>query len=199
MRLYVEDVLEDGDHVIHARHPEKHGKSYILFLPDGDFQIGLSSGPGGLLPEKESAYRKISDRHRRPELVRHLSMLESNAAVAGPEVIVRIRAIVSERSDPTANRLIDELVSDLKIARKWNRSNGQSQSIHARFVSVLRQLIKSRKGKPIERLPFKHEIADLLKIESPNCSKLCKANGFRWLPNGRPQDALVHSVRQNRI
>ena len=74
MRLYVEDVWDDGTHVIHARHPEKHGKGYILFLPDGDFQIGRSSEPGKLLPEKESAYQKISARQRRPELVRHLSM-----------------------------------------------------------------------------------------------------------------------------
>ena len=66
MRLYVEDVWDDGTHVIHARHPEKHGKGYILFLPDGDFQIGRSSEPGKLLPEKESAYQKISARQRRP-------------------------------------------------------------------------------------------------------------------------------------
>ena len=117
-------------------------------------------------------------------------MLESNAAVAAPEVIVRIRTIVSGRSDFTAIRLIDELSSDLKIARKWNRSNGRSQSLHDLFISALRQLIKSRKGEPSERLPTKHDIVGNMAISQDKCSKLCKANGFAWLPNagsGRPK------------
>jgi hypothetical protein len=186
--LYIEETWEDGTCKISAKFPEKHGKGYIAFLPDGTFQIGRSSEPDRsgnpkLLPEKESAYQKISAKDRRPEAVGLLSMLESNPLASGGEAIERLRKIVREPSDLTAARLIDELSSDLKIARKWNRSNGGSQSVHDLFVSALRQLIKLRKGKPSERLPTKRDIANTMEITQDSCSKLCRANGFAWLPN----------------
>jgi hypothetical protein len=191
--LHVEEVWEDGTRKFCARDPRQHGKGFIVFLPNGDFQIGRTSEPGEPLPEKKSAYQGISAKDRRPEAVRNLSMLESNPTLAGPETIKRLRSIISEPSDFTADRLIDELCSDLRIARKWNRSNGSSLSNHDLFLSALRQLLKLRKGKADERLPTKRGIANSMAISQDQCSKLCKANGFAWLPNasgGRPKKYL---------
>ena len=95
-------------------------------------------------------------------------------------VVDRLMAILSDQSDKSASQLIKELASDLKAARRLRRANRKAIWPHDSFRNVVQHLYKTL-GRP----PFKHEVADRMEIASSHCSKLCKANGFFWLKNGR--------------
>ena len=175
-----EDVWSGGTRKI------GNGPGYIIISPSGTvlfFREGFE-----LLPEKLTvAGRSKGVKKRLATTVADLHYLENdiNAAPGVRKVVERIAAILSHQSDETALRMIDELVADLKAARKTRRSNRKAIWPHDSFRVAVQHLYKK-----LGRVPFKYEVADLLEITQSHNAKLCKANGFSWLPNGLPGRSL---------
>lgn len=187
-----EEVQPDGTRKIGK------GPGYIYVMLDGTVLFFRENFK--ILPEKLTvAERSKGVKERLETNIADLDNLQAlrddiRVAPAVRNVVDRLMAILSDQSDKTALLLIKELATDLKAARRLRRANRKAIWPHDSFRVAVQHLYKTL-GRP----PLKHEVADLLEITKSHCSKLCKANGFFWLKNGRPQDALVHSVRQTRF
>jgi hypothetical protein len=136
-----------------------------------------------------------------------------NFVTAVMPIINRIKNIQTVGSKESGERLIDGFSRDLKAARKLNYSDlvlshpiekGRKMAKgvypHDHFVDAIVRLAKIKlrhlklavheflaEKALLEKLcPTKGEVGGELQITQSNTTKLCKANGYDWLPTNRP-------------
>jgi hypothetical protein len=136
-----------------------------------------------------------------------------NIVTAIMPIIDRLKDIQTIGSKETAERLIDELARDVKSARKLNYSDlvlnhpidigkkvAKGVYPHDHFVHAVVRLAKTKFERlkltvrrifdeegAIEKLcPTKGEVTDEFQTTQSHTTKLCKANGYAWLPTNRP-------------
>jgi hypothetical protein len=153
------------------------GPGYLIFFlsETQDLKvIAYREGPTGTV-EKRSVLRHfkgaISSAGRRRQGINDLlGILIKGQAGPRERCVNRMEQILLAEADFSAERLIDELLADLKATRAllWKQKS---------FPGVVARIATSLGG-----VPTKGEITECLAITQDHCSKLCKQYGFHWLP-----------------
>lgn len=197
--LNVKGTRQPSGSIVYGPYTQSGG-SIIEFGPDGRL-IAIFMGEESLRSMKKAQTKQLGNRggltkhtfEETPLLtaLRNLARserLEKNPEEmrrlfegAHPAIIEALSDIMTAQDTGQAGSKLDKFVSTLKGARRLNKyDDGELVGPNLFFACVQNLCIE--RG----RIPTKGEIAERLEKTTSHVSKLCRENGFDWLPNMKP-------------